>query len=135
MLKMYYTDQIAAAYMAREFGVKFEESISFLTAQGWQDQLRDLHPEKLMDDDFAPSLGRYYIHPDSLPIFEPMVGDLVTAKNDFVQYVAFVEKEGLAKCNYHQPMVILKQDGQCPFKVTSIIQREGKPFFWPEVEQ
>ena len=124
-MKLYYTDPLAAAYMAGEFGIELG-----------LDGVTDLVTGRFIDYtlEIIDSCGkrrdgvRFTIHPDSYHIFEPKVGDLVTAKNDFVQYVAFIEKDGLAKCNVH-PATYLKN-----FQFVSIIQRDGEPFFTPEEE-
>lgn len=134
-MKKYYTDPLAAAYMAREFGVK----------------LVSRHTDEQMEEYDVPESGRYfdwwngaivdgwshdiemiadavkyieaasdkiYLHPGSYNIFEPMVGDMckcietdVNGEDwDFVGPYATID----------------------PDNFDSIIQRQGKPFFWPE---
>jgi len=122
-MKYYYTDPLASAWMAKYFGINYSQDSFFV----WHVTSGDM--------ELGADHKKLYIHPDSLHLLEPQVGDLVTAKNDFVQYVAFVEKDGLHKCNTHFPDVILTENGDCPFKVTSIIQRNGIAFMMPEVEE
>lgn len=63
MSKMYYTDPLKAAWMAREFGVK----------------LQDVHGKTISELDSIQRYCNYgftlYIHPDSYSIFEPVEGD------------------------------------------------------------
>lgn len=65
-MKPYFTDALAAAWMAKYFGVKF------------------LGNNPLVGNDWAKNkvlyyeAEKYYIHPDSLPIFEPQEGDVVS---------------------------------------------------------
>ena len=60
MTKYYYTDPLKAAYMAREFGVRF-----------WNGE-HELHHLPFVD---AEAEGRNIIHPDSEHIFSPIEWD------------------------------------------------------------
>lgn len=117
-MRYYYTDALAAAWMAREFGVEFaipSYEIWFGTSI---ETMRELC--RYCHDDY------FYLTPDSEKILEPQEGDIKTiehappmarTRDDF--------KESLAETlGITQPSII-----------TKVIQREGKPFFWPEVEQ
>ena len=73
-----------------------------------------------MSDTGKLSLGwfnertRYYIHPDSLPVLGPREGDLL--------------QWGDAEFALATPRDVGQADPD------RIIQRDGKPFFWPERE-
>lgn len=64
--KLYYADPLAAAYMANEFGVKYQSEIKmdWLSAQSYTSR-----------GNFSRINKEYYIHPDSLDIFQPKEGD------------------------------------------------------------
>ena len=66
-MSKYYDDALEAAYMAREHGVK---------VQGYYNVTKNLGDvlswENIMENRHFP---KYYIHEDSLPIFEPKHGD------------------------------------------------------------
>jgi len=131
-VRYYYNDALKAAWMAREFGVKFQ----------WPSG------DKLYDygSDWRNFTANFlYIHPDSLHILEPQVGDLwrVIAKNS-----------GRADTDRNPPDVIyhitdthfwrvgkelspkLGGEGKlrARYKFCKIIQRNGAAFFMPEVE-
>lgn len=128
-MKMFYTDPLAAAYMAREFGVEIvgafeklvpeQEKIFILQIpfREWFEILLDSRNMRINQGYRKPD--RYYVNDDSLPVFEPKVGDVGhngEQAGDFRDKGFFETDEGLEvdKCK--------------------IIQRDGKPFFWPEVE-
>lgn len=84
-MKYYYTDPLAAAYMAREFGVAY-----VIKDFKWLDNACTCYNMRRENAD------KYYIHPDDYHIFEPQSGDMMA--------------------------------------VDKVIQRNNKPFFWPEVQ-
>jgi len=125
MAKLYYTDPLAAAYMAREFGILIgqwdDERGVFFTKIAW-----------LTEQLGASSKGKYYIHPDSYKIFEPQDKDLITLgriEDDF-----FVIREN-HKDWYGYDNVINRDRSFLTNDKFKIIQRNNKPFFWPESEE
>lgn len=98
----YHASRTHHAYcMARDFGMEFEKRFG-----KWE-------PEGLLHIDPASSY-RLYVHPDSLHLLEPKVGDfIVDAYGDV-----------WTKGNPPPPM----REGD------KIIQRNGIAFMWPEVE-
>ena len=111
--RYYYTDPLAAAWMARHFGMAFERSDG--------DLLLDFDD---MADDLAIHIasdlwdGKYFVHPDSLHLLEPLEADLYATVHG-CGWLAITPGESWKKQCY-------------PFR---IIQRDGKPFHWPEPEQ
>jgi len=67
MNKLYYDNPIKAAYMAREFSVRFVDTNGIEVFLTPFIDIEDIRPK--------------FIHPDSLDIFEPKEGDLLTGKN------------------------------------------------------
>lgn len=116
-MKYYYKDPLAAAYMAREFGIKLywlnkkgakREPQSHKTVLGYAYEANLELPD------------RFYIHPDSHHIFEPIVCDVGVDDNGTpVEYAAG------AWVGDGSPVGV---------EPVRIIQRNGRPFFWPEVE-
>lgn len=114
MTRYYYTDPLAAAWMAEYFGMRFigDEGQDLDLADGcgfWRGGTYYFYDnEKLI-----------YIHPDSVHLLEPQEGDLL--------WVA--TPEGLA-AEFHQ--------SPSPYggnqEVIETIQRNGKAFHWPEQE-
>lgn len=113
--RYFYTDPLAAAWMASNYGMAFENARLTLIQGG---------PGNSNYSDISWSLRIYdncfpIIHPDSLHLLEPKVGDLVEEALDG------------KVCNGHSfdyfsdPHRIIER----------IIQRDGKPFFWPESEE
>lgn len=135
MTRYFYNDPLAAAYMAREFGVQLQYWYSGIKAiypdrieifgeefreipQNWHTSLADI-----LGGGMHLNHARYYIHPDSLPIFEPRMGDLC----EFTRYDDDGELIENEFAEYGNVFPIGIPD--------LIIQRDNKPFFWPESEQ
>lgn len=105
MTKMYYTDILKSAWMVREFGVKFYTGA-----------------ESIAD-------GKFHIDPQSQYIFEPQVRDVVQwslYKGKFIEEVLTAEA--------HEDLLEALASGDKSVSDIKIIQRNGKPFFMPEVE-
>lgn len=99
--RYFYTNPLAAAWMAKHFGMRFFcDKFEPFEYEGTDDILQDMG-----EDDKA------CIHPDSLHLLEPMVGDLV-----FNGGRGYYIKQGTCLLRH------------------KVIQRDGKPFFWPESE-
>jgi hypothetical protein len=104
--KLYYSCPLEAAYMAKNFGVKFNgadyETLCLLASDNYK-----------LDADF-------FVLPDSLSIFEPQVGD--TVFNGEIHY----DIEQLQTAQYYQHHI--KHSG---FEIRS---RNGRPFIMPQQE-
>lgn len=104
--RYYYTDPLAAAWMAKYFQMEF-------TADS---------PMHCWSTEIRLPLDEYYIHPDSEHILEPQTGDLV-ALDLLGDTSAMTLKLG---SNFYMEAA---RSNKC-----KIIQRNGKAFHWPEVE-
>ena len=62
---------------------------------------------------------KFHIHPDSLPLLEPQVGDII--------FIAGAGGDSDIAVEFSDPHLDPANDKQ-------IIQRDGKPFMWPESE-
>jgi hypothetical protein len=107
VMKYYYDCPVSAAYMAKHFGVQFDNGDSFKSA---------CECAHLTDCSELP----FYIHPDSLPIFEAQVGDF---------------------CRMSRPIIgapELRTDiydywaGGALYECEHIIQRNNRPFIMPK---
>lgn len=124
-MRYYYTDPLAMACMAKYFGMKFVD---------YNLSAPEIHVLPFVD---AERKLRLSIHTDSLPILEPQVGDvaqywITTAPDYFSQSTAKKTKEHVKRITKHLMFYIKHQAGMSNFR---IIQRYGKPFFWPESEE
>ena len=118
--KLYYTDPLAAAYMAREFGIRLEGDIKWYNCADWASK-------SLADD----RNNEIYIHPDSYHIFEPKMGDIV--EWDGLMFGIVIGKD-------ESDDTIGVQHGESdvytiPSEELGIIQRNNKPFFNPQKEK
>lgn len=108
--RFFYRDPLESAYMAKHYGMRFVDEHSAITYS-------------LKHNDCNPSTSKYIIHPDSLALLDPQIGDVVE-------------------------MSLMTWDARktgsfIPFRVTEkgweaghhIIQRGGRPYFWPESEE
>jgi len=111
-MRYFYTDPLAAAWMAKHFGMRF------------------LHYDTENECDilalFAAGIFRFQVikltlHPDSQPLLEPRVGDVAQTDGAMnrIKDIVLVELRDYLKANGGY----------------RIIQRDGKAFHWPEVEK
>ena len=112
--RYFYTDPLAAAWMAKNFGMRLRpDCYGERPLLLGEDVTRFEHPR------FG---GKFYIHTDSLPVLEPMIGDK--------------DADGLVyrMCGYHDKLSwVDRYDNFCHEESRTSI-REGKPFMWPESE-
>ena len=114
MKRYYYDCPLESAYMAKHFEMKIY--MGDLVADNiWE--WKDCADSASLEDDIIPK--RFNIHPDSLPLLEPQVGDLIesSALPTTMQYfridIVCDEYVGLER----------------------IIERNGKVFFSPKCEE
>ena len=153
MMTKFYTDPLQAAYMAREFGVKFQPRVIEKTMV-----MKDCHGihnagkvKEYMETRKTTYLSivsnlikhvdrKYYIHEDSLPIFKPKIGDLVRTKHNGICYEVdnFPTHHGqfIPVCPPSAKYYGRKDGRQAVFEGNIIIiLRDNKQFFTPETEQ
>ena len=130
-MKYYYTDVLAAAWMAKHFGMKLQKGV-FGYGEGVTTYLTLL--------DAAGNEAwkyRYYIHPDSLPLLEPKEGDVVICRWGKDAAYALC---GRVRNVFEGEVVRVVSSDEDPdysglefnYDATEIIQRNGKAFFMPE---
>lgn len=114
--KYYYNCPIKAAYMAKEFGVKMysPETEEYIEAELC---ISDYLWAASNPDDDMNYQPPFYIHPDSLEIFEPREGDIV-------EYSTYTLKD-----RWHTKFKRLSKRGG---SLVRIIQRDNKPFIMPK---
>lgn len=103
--RYFYTDSLAAAWMAKHFGMRF-----------WNES-HEIHVLPLVDGEKE---GKWTIQPDSEGILGVRLGDIVSMTKAMDRY-AVVNAEELRDA--------FNETGDY-----KIIQRRGIPFFWPEQE-
>ena len=83
------------------------------------------------DDPFDQSpKPPYYIHPDSLHIFEPKAGDAIqSVRKELTGTIESINEDGTCNITHRSGI------SDTTFaRGKQIIQRNNKPFFWPESE-
>lgn len=127
-MKFYYTGPLAATYMAREFGVKFRCS------EG-KYELKPLSQAFYYEDSKGTYRGvktdRAYIHPDSLPVFEPKMMDMV----DYYKLLLGATGPDSELVQMRTDTALGKHSMRNSLYHWKIIQRNGKPLFWPIIEE
>lgn len=111
MARYYYDDPLAAAFMAKHFGMRFCNDVA-IDAKCFENMGTLL---SMAMDEKVTIHARFHIHPDSLRLLEPMVGD--------------VWLDPL----YGSPW-IAKSEDCLPLVAVQIIRRYGLSFMWPKVE-
>ena len=116
MPKLFYTDPLVAAYMAREFGVKVlvENPAWGVGGHIWSDSPNDIYNGWI---EFDGEEGN--IHPDSHHIFEPQKVDMVLWANGISTSSGAGDGSDSLKRVLSHPL-------------SKIILRDGKQFFMPE---
>jgi len=141
MTRYYYTDALEAAYMAKHHGVKLQvDKMKACIASGEP----PYYPDDFLPLDVCNALvdcirklhwereeQRFYIHPDSVHLLEPQEGDLLAYQHDDIEDVCWV---GLHSQTYELVVQIDSLSWMSPIELhqTKVIQRNNKPFFWPE---
>lgn len=122
----FYSEPLAAAWMAKHFGMEFQ----------WFDQADSMLRLGLRLDDLVTEISskfitQFLIHPDSLHLLEPMVGDMISHLGMRAWRI-----NGVDERTYTHPAVGDEKLDRFTFKSDSprIVQRNGIPFHWPEVE-
>ncbi len=108
-MRYYYSDPLAAAWMAKHFGMRFKHDL--FEQEECANTLTALLKSVGMGD--ISMHAKHYIVTESLHLLDPVLLDLI--KDD----------DGIG---------ILENDKFKPPKSIKIIQRNGIPFHWPEVE-
>ena len=131
--RFFYKDPIAAAWMAKHFGMKFE---------GWYWNNEQFVFE---NDDVDLEDTTLYIHAESLGLLEPKAKDLVFYGYGVYPHSgeAWDEVRAILKPD-NELYPTLGDDGDYMLldggdhrsieRLNRIIQRDGKAFFWPELE-
>lgn len=79
--------------------------------------------------------GPAYIHSDSPPLLEPKVGDVVRHRMTDCWYTG-EPPIGVAVLTHHQHDMTKEWSFYPKFEdIDQILERDGKPFHWPEVEE
>lgn len=128
--RYFYTDPLAAAWMAKHFGIAFETPDGrSLTCKDGKLFFPMPHPGIEGAIIWVISEDEHYIHPDSLHLLEPKVGDLV-------QFIAYDDTTQPHLQGYRTWWKPYLGDWAIPRDAsdTRIIQRDGKAYHWPEVE-
>jgi hypothetical protein len=145
MPRYFYTDPLKAAQMTVNFGMRYENCDAGLkycaATRGLIPDAPPLDAWSVVSDIFEAEvdhyndiethpLDKFYIHPDSLHLLKPQLGDLVTREHGVVGVVG--------TCFTHGPLGVFwaGSEGHHPLSGDeAVIQRNGIAFMWPESEE
>ncbi|MGE4047220.1 MAG: hypothetical protein AB7F35_20320 [Acetobacteraceae bacterium] len=152
MTRWFYDDPLAAKIMMRDFGMRFQIHLSYLGEdygmldvetlydldETWS-QFIYIEATSPEHDDFAfghDEPKRLFIHPESVSLLVPQVGDLVQFQypswpHSCAGYVVITNKSGVVVATGPQSQESYPLD----FNRCAIIQRNGLVFHWPQQEQ
>lgn len=111
-MRYFYTDPLAAAWMAKQFGMKFV--LNYDEASTKTGIYCEIYSPLSHDD-----IDKLYIHPDSVKLLEPKENDVVFFNSHNEDFYIKLDNPILT-------------DG---VENAKIIQREGKSFMWPDLEE
>lgn len=104
-MKYYYTDPLEAAWMAKHHGMRFED-VEF-----------ESDYESIVWD--GCDNQKFFIDPDSLHLLEPWESDVCEIDEGYDGH----------------PLVYRTTEELRGYRAKRIIQRNGKAFMWPELEE
>ena len=114
--RYFYTEPLAAAWMAKQFGMRFvDKSCLPVSADPAMWYMAERHY----------LAGSLFIHPDSLHLLEPQRGDLIHANISSPHIMTMAPH-----CGYVTWGECV--DPRTQYYDCKIIQRNGLSFFWPE---
>ncbi len=136
MTRHFYTDPLAAAWMAKHFGMRFHtggDDMCVITVDFCFNRY---------GEDFTSIGGKLYIHPDSLHLLDPVPGDIVFYDNGhggegWDEFKCLIESDDLRYpyAGSGEPIMLLDSgETPCRSRLRRIIQRNGLAFHWPESE-
>ena len=119
MSRLYYDDPLAAAWMAKHFGVRFpiERGTNTPNAGGCYSTTTLCTHDTWKRTGGQNTPDRYYVHADSLHLLKPQLGDVIYAADDGARCVNRV--------------FTLEMAEEWIGWGNRIIQRGNKPFHWP----
>ena len=135
-MRYYYTDPLAAAWMFQKHGVLIDDFTTIFAHHSFHAGLSEL----LGNKSFQPGEYRFYIHPSSIRLLEPQVGDLIYSPSDLaygiVKYIADEGDRyivGFENDDQKWSNVFIKM--KFGFDHPPIIkERQGIVFMWPDEE-
>lgn len=120
--RYYYTDPLIAAYMAKYFDFMIYTSFG---RNGNGKRKQSVNSLALHANNYHDTM-KFYIHPDSLHLLEPKIGDLCEKKVTH-SYCHYCGWDSLFYADSNDSIELYG-------KGAKIIERQGKPFMWPEEE-
>lgn len=112
--RFFYTDPLAAAWQAKHHGMKCRVEDNDDAEYPWVDM-------RTVDCYFVMEEAAYYIHPDSLQLLKPQVGDLVITPGSDPAFIATERYQRF----------ISRFSSEEAYR---IVERGGVVFMWPESE-
>lgn len=124
-IRYFYTDALAAAWMAKHFGMKIApDPREFPNAVNASFDANGVLQQACLAEMGTPKWRKWYIHPDSLHLLEPQVEDLVTINGG--------ESANIA--THPEFCEALKANADRFVAPVKILQRNNTAFMWPERE-
>lgn len=117
----YYTDALAAAWMAKHFGMAFDvNDFDGVMFRNWSDWERFFTSNF---NHFQKGSAKWRVSEDSLHLLEPRDGDEGT---DSLGFQCEHDEYGWLRCSEESPH---------PLEPVTIDKRDGIAFHWPESEE
>jgi hypothetical protein len=141
--RYYYIDPLAAAWMSEHFGMRVmnKRRTVLRFSDGVWGSTRASTCVVQNNGFFMPHEGKLYIHPISVHLLEPSVGDLVQRADRTTELVRHVRTnhpalaDGSGTALYYDNPHIKRGQPWIDKAFVTIIQRDGKAFHWPESER
>lgn len=128
MTRLFYSDPLEAAYMIKHFRMRIvvkENSESGIALSVGENMAQDAEWRNVCVMETGET--KYYIHPDSLGLLEPIPGDVVRVTGrDGRNPQEPIAHLYVGKIQHDSIGVVMYPEDIC------VVERAGRPFFWPK---
>jgi hypothetical protein len=137
MTRYFYTDPLAAAWMNKHFGMQFTRTHCHRGDGTFGESTKPV-PIWILARDVENQVSenvKYYVHPDSLHLLEPLIGDVCITKDDGIGYCSTLRVEKEIITGKLKDYIQLSGFWAEAESLIRIMERSGVVYHWPDSEE
>lgn len=127
MIKYFYTDLVKGLYMAKEFKFRYLPDKDYITIYSADDGTYGVDNLSYEIESDIYSTQKHYIHQNCYEMLKPQIDDLV--EFDGIIFGLVLDSDSIETCVQCDDVIYTTNTDGC-----TIVQRNGKAFFMPEIE-